>query len=59
MDPLQLVSKLVLACLLLSYPWLSPALQQRFIGGVPAVVVYLFVVWGAIILLVAVRPGDE
>lgn len=44
---------LTVALLLLSYPWLAPTLQQRFVGGVPLLLLYLFAVWGGFILVVA------
>ena len=58
-DPLQAGLLLLGIFLLLSYPWLSPFLQGRFILGVPLLLVYLFGVWGFTILLVAIkRKGD-
>lgn len=52
-DPLRLAALLLLAVLLLSYPWLAPGLMRTFVLGVPLVLVYLFVVWVGLILLVA------
>lgn len=49
---------LLMAVLLLSYPWLSPALQRHVFLGVPLVLVYLFAVWGGFILLVATRSTE-
>lgn len=46
----------VLACaalLLFTYPLVAVFDTGRFVGGVPLVVVYLFVAWGAVIALAA------
>lgn len=43
--------------LLLSYPWLAPAVWPHLIAGVPVLIVYVFGVMGALILAGAcLRP---
>lgn len=58
-EPLRQVVLLLAACGLMSYPWLAPSLQHRSWWGVPAVLGYLFAVWGLAILWVAVEPRGE
>lgn len=58
-DPLKQAVLLLGAFLLMSYPWLSPSLQSRYVLGVPLLLLYIFGVWGFTILLVALhRRGD-
>lgn len=58
-DPLKGALLLLGVFLLMSYPWLSPALQSRYVLGMPLLLLYMFGVWGLTILLVALqRRGD-
>lgn len=55
---MRMIGPAVLAFMLLSYPWLAPALQGRFVLGAPLVMVYFFVVWALCIALVAGMRAD-
>jgi hypothetical protein len=44
--------------LLLSYPWLSPLVQRRFVLGIPLFFVFEFGVWALLILVVALRTRE-
>ena len=55
---LRLAGPLSAVLLLMSYPWLAPALQARFVLGVPLVLVYFFAVWALAIALSACLRAD-
>jgi hypothetical protein len=55
---MRMIGPAALAFMLLSYPWLAPALQGRFVLGAPLVMVYFFVVWALCIALVASMRAD-
>jgi hypothetical protein len=48
----------LLVVLLMSFPWLAPSLQERFLSGAPFVLVYFFVVWGLLIALAAALRAE-
>lgn len=50
---LRWIGPACLTLLLMAYPWLAPGLQQWFIGGLPAVLLYLFGIWALAIALAA------
>lgn len=49
----RLMTVFLLAAILLNFPLLGIFTQPYFIGKFPALLVYLFVVWGLIIFLTA------
>jgi hypothetical protein len=44
----------LVAFVLLSYPWFAPFLQDRFVAGWPLVIVYILAVWLILILAAGV-----
>lgn len=57
--PLRLGALACLALLLLSYAWLTPALRSGFWLGIPRILLYLFGVWGLLIVLSAWMRTDD
>ena len=57
-DTFRLAGPLLAVLLLMSYPWLAPTLQARFVGGVPLVLIYFFVVWAIAIALSAAMRAE-
>lgn len=55
---MRMIGPAVLAFMLLSYPWLAPGLQGRFVLGAPLLLVYFFAVWALCIALVAGMRAD-
>ena len=49
----RLVAVFVFGCLLLSYPMLALFDRTDLIGGIPMLYAYVFVVWAALIALLA------
>lgn len=55
---MRMIGPAALAFMLLSYPWLAPAMQGRFVLGAPIVLIYFFAVWAVCIALVAAMRAD-
>lgn len=48
-SPVPWIGLFLLALLLFSFPWLAPPLQRASLGGMPGVLLYVFLVWGGLI----------
>ncbi len=51
LDPLPLLAMAAAGFLLLSYPWVSPLVQDRFVLGIPLIFLFEFGGWALLILL--------
>jgi hypothetical protein len=58
-DALVVLGLGLFGLLLLSYPWLAPALQARYALGMPLAILYVQAVWLLLIGLVAAGQGDD